>query len=60
MKPVHRSRKVTLAPVAAAKPAKPKGDVYAKPTPKVSRLRRGKVLSAEERAAFLKTRPDLK
>lgn len=49
-------------PIAAKKkkaPA-PNGDVYAKPTPKVSRLKKGKVLSAEERAAFLANRPDLK
>jgi hypothetical protein len=52
------------APMPAA-PKKPKrhgkvGDIYAKPTPKVSRLKKGKVLSAEERAAFLAARPDLK
>ena len=33
---------------------------YAPPTPKVSRQKRGKVLSAAERAAFLASRPDLK
>lgn len=37
----------------------PKG-VYAPPTPKVSRQKKGKVLTAAERAAFLASRPDLK
>jgi len=34
--------------------------VYAPPTPKVSRQKKGKVLSAAEKAAFLAARPDLK
>jgi hypothetical protein len=34
--------------------------VYAPPTPRVSRQKRAKVLTAAERAAFLATRPDLK
>jgi hypothetical protein len=33
---------------------------YAPPTPKVSRQKRAKVLTAAERAAFLASRPDLK
>ncbi len=33
---------------------------YEKPTPRVARRKPGKVLSAEERAAFLASRPDLK
>ena len=33
--------------------------VYAPPTPKVSRQKRAKVLTAAERAAFLASRPDL-
>ena len=33
---------------------------YAAPTPKVSRQKRAKVLTAAERAAFLASRPDLK
>ena len=33
---------------------------YAPPTPKVSRQKPGKVLSAAERASFLAARPDLK
>ena len=32
---------------------------YAKPTPKVSRSKRAKVLSPAERAAFLASLPDL-
>lgn len=34
--------------------------VYAPPTPKVSRQKKAKVLTAAERAAFLASRPDLK
>lgn len=34
--------------------------IYAPPTPKVSRRKPGKVLTASERAAFLAARPDLK
>jgi len=34
-------------------------DVYARPTPKVSRRKTAKVLSAAEKAAFLASRPDL-
>lgn len=33
---------------------------FERPTPKVARRKPGKVLSAEERAAFLASRPDLK
>lgn len=33
---------------------------YAPPTPKVSRQKKGKVLSPAEKAAFLASRPDLK
>jgi hypothetical protein len=40
-------------------PAGPTG-VYAPPTPRVSRQKRAKVLTAAERAAFLASRPDLK
>lgn len=32
---------------------------YARPTPKVSRRKTAKVMTAEERAAFLASRPDL-
>ncbi len=34
--------------------------VYAPPSPRVSRRKPAKVLTAAERAAFLATRPDLK
>jgi hypothetical protein len=37
----------------------PSAGVYAPPTPKVSRQKKAKVLSAAERAAFLASRPDL-
>lgn len=33
---------------------------YAPPTPKVSRQKPGRVMSAAEKAAFLASRPDLK
>jgi hypothetical protein len=38
----------------------PPAKTYAAPTPKVSRQKRAKVLTAAERAAFLASRPDLK
>jgi hypothetical protein len=44
-------------------PRKPKGSgptTFAPPTPKVSRQKRGKVLTPAEKAAFLASRPDLK
>jgi hypothetical protein len=41
------------------RPPAPTG-TYAAPTPKVSRQKRAKVLTAAERAAFLASRPDLK
>ena len=37
----------------------PPAQTFAPPTPKVSRQKKGKVLSAAERAAFLASRPDL-
>lgn len=37
-----------------------KTETYAAPTPKVSRMKRGKVLTYAERQAFLASRPDLK
>jgi hypothetical protein len=40
------------------KPTAPQ--TYAPPTPKVSRQKPGKVLTAAEKAAFLASRPDLK
>jgi hypothetical protein len=41
-------------------PPPKKPETYAPPTPKVSRQKRAKVLTAAERAAFLASRPDLK
>lgn len=38
----------------------PKPPTYAPPTPKVTRMKKAKVLTAAERAAFLASRPDLK
>jgi hypothetical protein len=38
----------------------PPKSVFEPPTPKVSRQKRGKVLTPAERAAFLAARPDLK
>ncbi len=37
----------------------PDKGTYAKPTPRVSRGKRAKVLTAAEKAAFLASRPDL-
>lgn len=44
-----------LGDVQASRPAA----TFAPPTPKVSRQKKAKVLTAAERAAFLATRPDL-
>lgn len=41
-------------------PAPDKTTTFAPPTPRVSRQKPGKTLSAAERAAFLASRPDLK
>ena len=38
----------------------PKPPTYAPPTPKVTRMKKAKVLTPAERAAFLASRPDLK
>jgi hypothetical protein len=42
-----------------SKPSRP-AQTYAQPTPRVSRQKQAKVLTAAERAAFLAGRPDLK
>ncbi|HXQ45479.1 MAG TPA: hypothetical protein VN806_02620 [Caulobacteraceae bacterium] len=47
-----------MKPTGKGKGAKP--GTYAAPTPMVSRQKRGKVLTAAEKAAFLASRPDLK
>jgi len=54
MKPQPRR----VSDLKGGSPAKVK--TYASPTPRVSRLKKGKVLTSEERAAFLASRPDLK
>lgn len=38
----------------------PPTGTFAPPTPKVSRMKKAKVLTPAERAAFLASRPDLK
>jgi hypothetical protein len=48
----------TFKPLAPAKSAAPL-EPYARPTPKVSRMKSAKVLTAAEKAAFLASRPDL-
>jgi hypothetical protein len=45
--------------LADLKPSAGQTQTYARPTPKVSRRKTAKVLTAEERAAFLASRPDL-
>ena len=47
---------MTPPPKGPARPVQ----TYAPPTPRVSKQKPGKVLSAAERAAFLAARPDLK
>ena len=44
---------------AELKPQAAPSAAYARPTPKVSRQKAAKVLTAEEKAAFLASRPDL-
>lgn len=45
--------------LADLKPASAAASAYARPTPKVARRKTAKVLTDEERAAFLASRPDL-
>ena len=47
-------------PIGPKGSAPPKVETYAPPTPKVSRQKKGKVLTSAEKAAFLASRPDLK
>ena len=49
------SPKAPYRPTARREP-----EAFARPTPKVSRMKPGKVLTAAEKAAFLAARPDLK
>ena len=48
-----------IKPGSGRTPPQDQSQVYAPPTPKVSRQKRAKVLTAAERAAFLASRPDL-
>jgi hypothetical protein len=48
----------TFKPLTPAKKAAPP-EPFARPTPKVSRQKSAKVLTAAEKAAFLASRPDL-
>lgn len=41
------------------KPSSEPAGAYARPTPKVARRQSAKVLTAQEKAAFLASRPDL-
>lgn len=50
--------KPPIKSLADLKPSAP-AEAYARPTPRVSRQKTAKVLTAEERAAFLASRPDL-
>ncbi len=47
-------------PISKTRPGDKGPGAYAPPTPKVSRQKPGKVLTAAEKAAFLASRPDLK
>lgn len=50
-----------MKPPSRTPPRDPSPDgTYAPPTPRVSRQKKAKVLTAAERAAFLASRPDLK
>ena len=57
---MNASGKPPVKRFADLKPAPGPTGVYAPPTPKVSRQKKAKVLTAAERAAFLASRPDLK
>jgi hypothetical protein len=48
-----------MPPFKPLPPSKPAPEPYARPTPKVSRMKSAKVLTKAERAAFLASRPDL-
>ena len=45
--------------LADLKPSSSPTGAYSRPTPKVSRQKTARVLTAEEKAAFLASRPDL-
>jgi len=60
MKPTSGKSGPQGAKVGSSKAGTPRTSTFAPPTPKVTRQKRAKVLSAVERAAFLMSRPDLK
>ena len=60
MKPTSGKTGHQDAKVGSAKTGTPHVTTFAPPTPKVTRQKRAKVLTAAERAAFLQSRPDLK
>ena len=45
--------------LADLKPSSAQASAYARPTPRVARRKTAKVMTDEERAAFLASRPDL-
>jgi hypothetical protein len=51
--------KPPIKSLANLKPSSAPTGAYARPTPKVSRLKTAKVLTPQEKAAFLASRPDL-
>jgi hypothetical protein len=51
--------KPPIKSLAHLKPSAAPAGAYARPTPKVSRRKKAKVLTDQERAAFLASRPDL-
>ena len=55
----ERPMKPPIKSLANLKPAPAATGAYDRPTPKVSRLKKAKVLTDAERAAFLASRPDL-
>lgn len=51
--------KPPIKSLADLKPSSAPSGAYARPTARVSRQKTAKVLTAEEKAAFLASRPDL-
>ncbi|HEY4029647.1 MAG TPA: hypothetical protein VGM25_04845 [Caulobacteraceae bacterium] len=51
--------KPPIKSLADLKPSPAPAGAYARPSPKVSRQKKAKVLTDKERAAFLASRPDL-
>lgn len=59
-KPMKPTISKTGPAIAKSKSKDSRGATFAPPSPKVTRQKRAKVLTAAERAAFLASRPDLK